>query len=254
MKRIQTVVRVQRNIHVLPLLPSPHDIMYIDTDSRNVGAAAAAGGGLSSSCCSMMTPTNKKCENNGPRSPRTSGTGTTGSPGSALYQSSLHSGYTRADRIVMQTLDGSEATERCCCREHEKPVSLDGPTARQAHVNKQTTSLEEDNDITTSSALHQLASLTDPQNNNYEVNIFSKWDNSQLPNFMRTFAKNYYIPAAQCILRNPADVVFVTHLIIYCVTLIPSAIYLYFVQFSLLHAGVHFVYAMWCAGAFTLLL
>lgn len=62
-----------------------------------------------------------------------------------------------------------------------------------------------------------------------------------------------YIFWASGIVRRPTDVVFLTHIILYLTTSVPSAIYLYR-SFSWLHALCHCLMQAWFCGPFTLML
>ena len=62
-----------------------------------------------------------------------------------------------------------------------------------------------------------------------------------------------YIARASGIVRRPTDVVFLTHIILYLTTSVPSAIYLYY-SFSWLHAVCHWLMQAWFCGPFTLML
>ncbi|MCJ1354039.1 MAG: hypothetical protein MMC33_004026 [Icmadophila ericetorum] len=64
---------------------------------------------------------------------------------------------------------------------------------------------------------------------------------------------NYYIRWASTIVRRPTDIVFLTHVILYLVTVIPSALYLY-CNFSWLHGIAHLAMIGYYCGPFTLLL
>jgi len=64
-----------------------------------------------------------------------------------------------------------------------------------------------------------------------------------------------YSRFAQGVVRHPTDVVFLTHLLLYSSTILPSAIYLLWPgHFSWTHGILHTVFTMWCAGPFTLML
>ncbi|KAL9114188.1 MAG: hypothetical protein Q9187_007518, partial [Circinaria calcarea] len=62
-----------------------------------------------------------------------------------------------------------------------------------------------------------------------------------------------YIARASGIVRRPTDVVFLTHIILYLTTSVPSAIYLYH-SFSWIHAVCHWLMQAWFCGPFTLML
>lgn len=99
------------------------------------------------------------------------------------------------------------------------------------------------------SALQRLKTLQD------EPSVFCSWDLKDIPfskglggTILRT-----YISWAQRIVRNPVDVVFLTHILLYLCTSLPSAIYLYY-RFSYLHGVCHWIMQLYYCGSFTLML
>jgi hypothetical protein len=106
------------------------------------------------------------------------------------------------------------------------------------------------------SSLNLLESLNDPTSECFQPDVLSSWDFD----LKRTkgvrgfdFALRAYVSWARTVVRHETDVIFLSHLLIYTCTLVPSAIYLYS-SFSWIHGVLHTVFAVWCAGAFTLLL
>lgn len=83
--------------------------------------------------------------------------------------------------------------------------------------------------------------------------IFTAWDEYQLPKPLRQYIIHPYIDWANTIVRRPADIVFLTHILFYTATLIPSTVLL-FRHFTYLHGILHLIFEVWCAGAWTLLL
>lgn len=103
-------------------------------------------------------------------------------------------------------------------------------------------------------ALRLLTSLNNPQHPNFQPTIFASWDLSlQSPRNIPEWFLQRYVSWARTVVRHQTDVVFVSHLIIYFLTIVPSAVYL-FHHFTWLHAAVHLPYTLWCAGAFTLVM
>ena len=88
-----------------------------------------------------------------------------------------------------------------------------------------------------------------------ETTVFTSWDLKDLPtgkgfkaDLLRT-----YITWAQGIVRNPVDVVFLTHIILYLGTSVPSAAYLYY-RFTWIHGIFHCLLQLSYCGSFTLML
>lgn len=144
----------------------------------------------------------------------------------------------RADKLVLDTLSKISTSSL-----EESPIKDTG------------------SDAVVDSALSTLAALKDPaQSDSFEAPVFTTWDNDELveqfgipPALIAG-----YVSFAQGLLRKPADVVFVTHSIIYLATLPVSAFFLFTSHRQGLawwaHAVLHTVYAMWSAGPFTLML
>ncbi|KAL6713832.1 hypothetical protein ACLMJK_008326 [Lecanora helva] len=114
---------------------------------------------------------------------------------------------------------------------------------RDARVQKKSTN-EDDQ-----SAMRALDELHD------ETTVFTNWDLQQLPSGQGIRARilNKYICWAQGIMRNPVDVVFLTHIILYLSTSVPSAVFLY-CHFTWIHAVMHVVLQLSYCGSFTLML
>ena len=88
-----------------------------------------------------------------------------------------------------------------------------------------------------------------------EPTVFTNWDMKDLPSGEGLTARilNLYIRWAQSIVRNPVDVVFLTHILLYLGTSVPSAASLYY-HFTWLHAGMHLILQLSYCGSFTLML
>ena len=128
-----------------------------------------------------------------------------------------------------------------------------------------------------------LSAFSDPQNDAFEPTIFTSWDLKELPKQPADAQKfspgsvgtkehpevtsnlpplyqglqdsllRSYVSWASKVVRRPTDVVFLTHILIYLSTSVPSAFYLYY-RFSWFHGICHWVMTAWYCGAFTLLL
>ena len=86
--------------------------------------------------------------------------------------------------------------------------------------------------------------------------VFTNWDYKNLPlsnDTLQGIFLNSYISWAQTIVRNPVDVVFLTHILLYLSTSVPSAIYLYY-NFNIIHAIFHWLIQLSYCGSFTLML
>lgn len=102
-----------------------------------------------------------------------------------------------------------------------------------------------------------LEGLSDEQSESFRPTVFTGWDQDhlqrKLPAFIYMNVLLPYIDWAQGIVRKPTDVVFLTHVIIYLCTLLPSAVWL-FVRFSWPHAICHWCMVIYSCGPFTIML
>lgn len=88
-----------------------------------------------------------------------------------------------------------------------------------------------------------------------ETTVFTSWDLKDLPagKGFRAGIMRKYITWAQGIVRNPVDVVFLTHIILYLSTSLPSAAFLYY-HFTWAHGILHCLLQASYCGSFTLML
>ncbi|KAI9788814.1 MAG: hypothetical protein M1833_002805 [Piccolia ochrophora] len=100
-----------------------------------------------------------------------------------------------------------------------------------------------------------LAALNDETSDQFETTVLTGWDEKdiRLPALLHTWIWEPYIQWAQGVVRRPTDVVFLSHILIYLFTSVPSAVYLYY-RFSYLHGIFHWVMQGWYCGSFTLML
>lgn len=104
--------------------------------------------------------------------------------------------------------------------------------------------------------LDLLAGLSDENSNNFQPTIFTGWDKKDLLGIPDALHKNLlqpYVNWAQQVVRRPTDVVFLTHILLYLTTSVPSALYLYY-NFTWIHAICHWLLQAWYSGPFTLML
>jgi len=111
------------------------------------------------------------------------------------------------------------------------------------------TATEDSTDRDDQSSLRALDELHD------ETTVFTNWDLKDLPSGegLRARLLRSYISWAQGIVRNPVDVVFLTHIFLYLGTSVPSAMFLY-CQFTWIHAVIHVILQLLYCGSFTLML
>lgn len=102
-------------------------------------------------------------------------------------------------------------------------------------------------------AIEYLKNFNNPKSEAFEPTIFSSVDLPDIKNaFFRKNVVEPYARWARTVVRNEADVVMITHLLLYTSTTLPSAIYLFY-NFRWWHAILHGVMQGWYAGAYTLL-
>lgn len=88
-----------------------------------------------------------------------------------------------------------------------------------------------------------------------EPSVFTNWDMKDLPTGkgIKAGMVRTYIRWAQGIVRNPVDVVFLTHICLYLSTSVPSAVFLYY-RFTWVHGILHWLMQFSYCGSFTLML
>ena len=99
---------------------------------------------------------------------------------------------------------------------------------------------------------HSMRALDELHN---EVTVFTNWELKDLPagKGIKADLLRRYITWAQSVVRNPVDVVFLTHMILYLSTSVPSAAFLYY-HFTWVHAIFHCLLQLSYCGSFTLML
>lgn len=135
---------------------------------------------------------------------------------------------TQADRVVLQQLDDDIAGATC---------SATTASGEEASVAK-------------------LKAANDPQDTRFEPTVFTSYDvdflrSGVIPAFLRRLLESY-ISWARGMVRVETDVVFVSHLLLYFTTTLPSAILLFF-RFSYVHAIFHVLMQASYMGPYTLL-
>lgn len=101
--------------------------------------------------------------------------------------------------------------------------------------------------------VESLGSLNDTHHPDFQPTVFTGWDQSDISESIDRLLIRPYAAWAETVVRRPTDVVFLTHIIIYLCTSVPSAILLV-LAFSWPHAVLHWLMQAWYAGAFTLML
>ena len=103
--------------------------------------------------------------------------------------------------------------------------------------------------------LADLSALNDPAHVDFTPTVFLTWDISMKSTEWTVWQTilQQYIKWAKTIVRNEADVVMLTHLMLYFTTSVPSAVLLFY-RFTIVHGLLHFVMQMWYAGSYTLMM
>lgn len=98
-----------------------------------------------------------------------------------------------------------------------------------------------------------LENLNNIYHSDFQPTIFNGWDQTDFSDILSQYVIRPYTAWAQRIVRRPTDVVFMTHVLIYLCTSVPSAILLVY-HFRWPHAIFHWLMQAWYSGAFTLML
>lgn len=113
------------------------------------------------------------------------------------------------------------------------------------------------------SSLTLLENLNDTQHSDFQPTIFSTWDHNLADlnngdktalNSLRASILRSYIAWARTVVRHETDVIFLSHILMYFFTSVPSALYLFFGKFTYLHGITHLLVTVWYSGGFTLML
>lgn len=107
----------------------------------------------------------------------------------------------------------------------------------------------------TSKVVEQLQALNDPKRPTFEPTVSVMWDYRDLK-LHKTFDRLFLQPCirwGKTVVRHDADVVMLTHLIVYFTTSVPSALYLY-CDFHWWHGVLHWLMQTWYAGSYTLMM
>ncbi|KAL9631722.1 MAG: hypothetical protein Q9164_005735 [Protoblastenia rupestris] len=111
--------------------------------------------------------------------------------------------------------------------------------------------LARDNDDNSTALL--LRNFNSPQSKDFQPTIFTSWDQSDILPWMESYLVIPYTNWAKMVVRRPTDVVFLTHILLYLLTSVPSALRLY-TNFTWPHALLHWLMIAYYCGAFTLML
>jgi hypothetical protein len=101
-----------------------------------------------------------------------------------------------------------------------------------------------------------LHGLSDENNELFEPQVFTGWDAKdleKLPAPVQKYLLQPYIAWASGVVRRRTDIVFLTHILIYLATSVPSAAFLYY-NFTWIHGICHYLMTLFYCGAFTLML
>jgi len=152
---------------------------------------------------------------------------------------------TQADLIVLENLFADVKTQvrGRPGSTKEKPEVIEEKAAEEEPIDQ-----EYDQD-----AIGRLNAFNDAKNPNFRPTVFVSWDEKDIPAVLNDYVVRPYVQIAKGIVRHPTDVVFLTHILMYFSTNLPSAIYLYY-NFSYWHGVLHALYTLWCTGSFTLMM
>ncbi|KAG8532676.1 uncharacterized protein KY384_002553 [Bacidia gigantensis] len=105
-------------------------------------------------------------------------------------------------------------------------------------------------DLSTSKLLDDV---NNPKAARFQPTVFTSWDQSDtLPTVLRYIVEPY-VDWARRVVRTPTDVVFLTHILLYTSTSVPSAVRLFF-HFTWTHGVFHWLMTSYYCGAFTIML
>lgn len=103
------------------------------------------------------------------------------------------------------------------------------------------------------STVQLLTDLNSTKSESFQPTIFTTWDRGDLSPFIEKYLVQPYITWAKTVVRRPTDIVFLTHILLYLFTSVPSAVGLYW-RFTWPHAILHWLMQAYYSGSFTLML
>ncbi len=115
---------------------------------------------------------------------------------------------------------------------------------------KEVDSLKDHSDEST---IRLLRDFNSTKSQSFQPTIFTGWDQSDISPLLDYYVIRPYTSWAKTVVRRPTDVVFLTHILLYLSTSIPSALRLY-IHFTWPHAVLHYLMQAYYCGAFTLML
>ena len=98
-----------------------------------------------------------------------------------------------------------------------------------------------------------LSKINDSSDSKFQATIFTTWDEQDLAPWINQWLVKPYASFASRVVRRPTDIVFLTHILLYLSTSLPSAITLY-LSFSWPHAIGHWFLQSYFCGSFTLMM
>ena len=158
-----------------------------------------------------------------------------------------HPLLTQPDLIVIQNLSDDIHKVQLS---HASTVSKADPSQDDSPLDADTVGvLTHDDKI----VIAQLNNLNDAASEEFQPTVFTGWDDKDIPKSINRFLVRPYTRWARTVVRRPSDVVFLTHIITYLATSVPSATYLFY-AFSWPHAIFHWIIQGFYCGSFTLML
>lgn len=156
---------------------------------------------------------------------------------------------TKADTLVLKNLEADIKDVLA------KPASSSEATRHDEPRADQDAAISEDEALRDRSALETMMSANDPKNPNFEPTVFNGWDLSSLGKLEPALDRllKSFIRLGKSVVRVETDVVFLTHLILYFTTSIPSALLL-FTHFTWFHGVLHLVMQVSYTGTYTLMM
>ncbi|KAI9779423.1 MAG: hypothetical protein M1839_007388 [Geoglossum umbratile] len=115
---------------------------------------------------------------------------------------------------------------------------------------------DSDKTVNRQASVDLLTGLNDETSPYFQPTVFTGWDQKdfqRLPSFLNRYFLQPYITLARRVVRRQTDVVFLTHIILYLCTSVPSAAFLFY-RFSRPHAVLHLLMQGYYCGPFTLVL
>ena len=160
---------------------------------------------------------------------------------------------TPADRVVLANLQRDISKVRR--KSNGTSEKINDHKILQGSNDEKTLNLSGELGAEDNADIASLKAARDPSSPDFQPTIIVSADGvpQGLPSFLTQTVIEPYVRLARKLVRHETDVVFITHLLLYSTTTVPSALYLYR-NFTYLHGFLHLIMTGYYIGTYTLMM